>query len=433
MEKMFGVMLDCSRNGVLTPAAVKNFADIISKMGYNMLMLYTEDTYEIETQPFFGHLRGRYSKKELRDIDDYCKKIGIELIPCIQTLAHLRCMFQWRGEYGSVRDCEDILLVGEEKTYLLIDDMFKTISECFSSKKIHIGMDEAYQVGNGTYLQRNGARDRFDIINEHLHKVCEIASKYSLKPMIWSDMFCRLATGQGGTGDQYAMDNAEKILEKAALPENVSLVYWDYYHTDYNHYVQSIKKNKLFDRKVYFGGGAWTWRGFAPDNAYSMEITDAAISACKDENVDGIFLTMWGDDGAECSPFAILPALMFASEKMHGNSDEVLIKAKFREITGADFDNFMLLDTFDTPGEKHTKPASKYLLYNDPFMGIRDFRCSDEDNEYYAKLADKLHKMENKGEFSEMFDSYEKLAELLCVKAALGVKTRKAYLENNKE
>ena len=61
----FGVMIDCSRNAVPSVSGLKRFFDVISKMGYNCAMLYTEDTYEIESQPYFGHLRGRYTEEEL--------------------------------------------------------------------------------------------------------------------------------------------------------------------------------------------------------------------------------------------------------------------------------------------------------------------------------------------------------------------------------
>ena len=136
MEKMMGVMLDCSRNAVMRVESVKKYAEIIKKMGYNTLMLYTEDTYEVNNQPLFGHLRGRYSKKELKEIDAYCNEIGIELIPCIQTLAHISSIFKWENVYEEVNDCDDILLVGEEKTYKLIEDMISTISEVFTTRKI---------------------------------------------------------------------------------------------------------------------------------------------------------------------------------------------------------------------------------------------------------------------------------------------------------
>ena len=114
-------------------------------------MLYTEDTYEVNNQPYFGHFRGRYSKEELKELADYAQNKNMELIPCIQTLAHIDGLLKWNC-YHDIIDCDDILLVGNERVYELIDGMFATISECFNTKTVHIGMDEAEFVGLGKYL-----------------------------------------------------------------------------------------------------------------------------------------------------------------------------------------------------------------------------------------------------------------------------------------
>lgn len=60
-------MIDCSRNAVMSPAAIKRFVKVTSAPGYDTLMLYTEDTYEVDSEPFFGHLRGRFLKSELSE------------------------------------------------------------------------------------------------------------------------------------------------------------------------------------------------------------------------------------------------------------------------------------------------------------------------------------------------------------------------------
>lgn len=427
---MLGVMIDCSRNAVMKPQAVKHFADIIKAMGYDTLMLYTEDTYEVDGHPLFGCMRGKYTQKELREIDAYCAGIGIELVPCIQTLAHLNCMFKWQ-EYAGVNDCDDILLAGDEKTYELIDRMLLSVSQSFSSKKIHIGMDEAYRVGTGRYKDIHGECDRFEVINRHLHRVCEIAEKYGFEPMIWSDMFCKLALD---TNDYYNPEGAEAIREKSDLPDNVSLVYWDYYSTDYSHYVKMINTNKLFGRKVYFAGGAWTWRGIAPDNGFSMKATEPAVKACRDCGIDGMFFTIWGDDGGECTPFAVLPSLMYAAEAARGNYDIDSIKEKFNRITGCDFDSFMLLDGLNLPGGKHEGKncVGKYILYNDLFMGLKDGLCSKNDTLYYKELAKRIHNAK-KCEYEVIFDAYESLAHVLSVKADLGLRTRAAYKAADKD
>ena len=90
-----GVMLDCSRNAVMSVAELKNFILTLKKTGYNCLQLYTEDTYEIEGEPQFGYRRGKYTKAELKEIDAFAKKNGVELMPCIQTLAHLNQIFRY--------------------------------------------------------------------------------------------------------------------------------------------------------------------------------------------------------------------------------------------------------------------------------------------------------------------------------------------------
>jgi hypothetical protein len=115
MTKRFGLMLDMSRNAVMKPEELKKFAALIKSFGYNMIQLYTEDTYEVDGEPYLGYMRGRYTQKELSDIVEYCESIGIEVIPCIQTLAHLNQAFMWR-KYKDIRDTGDILLAGDERT-----------------------------------------------------------------------------------------------------------------------------------------------------------------------------------------------------------------------------------------------------------------------------------------------------------------------------
>ena len=224
MFKRFGTMLDCSRNAVIRPDAVKQWIDILAELGYNTLMLYTEDTFQLDTQPYFGHLRGRYSQQELHAIDDYAFSKGVELIPCIQTLAHLNQIFQWDC-YASIRDCYDILLAGEEKTYDLIDEMFRVVSKTFRSKQVNIGMDEAHMLGRGQYLTRFGLQERTEILLAHLERVSEIAKKYDLQLCMWGDMFVRMINA--AANDMDPIDVADKV--RSRIPDNVDIIYWDYY------------------------------------------------------------------------------------------------------------------------------------------------------------------------------------------------------------
>ena len=230
-KRSLGAMLDCSRDAVYTKETLKEFFALLSQMGYTNVQLYTEDTFEVEGEPYFGYLRGRYSKSELKELDRFASENGLELIPCIQTLAHLGGITRW-SEYRSCTDFDDILLIGEERTYTLIENMFKTCAECFTSRRINIGMDEAHMVGLGKYLDKHGFKDRLTILSEHLRRVLSIAKKYGFRPMMWSDMFFRLVNGgtYGMGGENLLPEHAE-----ALVPEGIDLIYWDYDGKDEAH------------------------------------------------------------------------------------------------------------------------------------------------------------------------------------------------------
>ena len=433
-EKSYlGVMLDCSRNAVWNVSTVKRYMDALKKMGYNMLMLYTEDTYEVDNNPKFGYLRGRYSKDEMKELVSYGDKVGIEMIPCIQTLAHLNQAFRW-SEYRSYRDCEDILLIDDERTYTLIENMFRTLRECYHTDKIHIGMDEAHNVGRGKYLDQHGLVNRFELLSRHLNRVAELAEKYGFKPMMWSDMFFRLANN----GAYYISDpNIVTDEVKRLVPENVELVYWDYYGTKQEIYDNMIDAHKRFNNPMWFAGGAWMWTGFTPHNNVSMARTELAMKSCREKNVKNIFITCWGDDGGEASAFSVIPALFHAAEVYRGNEDMESIKCKFGELFGISFDDFMKLDLPSVIGEGSenlTENPDKQVVYNDPFLGLFDTRYAEDgrEAEKFQSYVPVLSALSDNSEFGYLFKAAAALCDFCAAKAMLGKHTRAAYDSKDK-
>ncbi len=435
----FGVMIDCSRNAVPNLAALKRFIGILAKMGYNCAMLYTEDTYEVEGQPFFGYKRGKYTMEELREIDAYADSVGVEMIPCIQTLAHVNALMRW-DPYKKIRDCNDILLAGDERTYELIDSMFASLSKSLRSRKIHIGMDEAHMVGLGRYLDKNGYHNRHEILLAHLTRVCEIARKYGYEPMMWNDMFFRLDLN----GNYYIPADKRESYHisdevRAKVPSDLTGVYWDYYTTDPTLYDAMMERSsELSPDRVWFAGGAWCWGGFTPHNHYSMRRNELAIPACIRNGVKNAILTMWGDDGGETPIFDVLPALMHAAALAEGMT-EAEMKEKFLEITGVAYDDMLTLDlpNYIYGPEQGTGSSnySKNRLYNDPFLGIVD-KNNDApvDPAIFADYAKMLHaNAEKYAEFGYLFEAQAALCDALTVKFDLGIRTRALYEAGDQE
>lgn len=422
-DNMFAVMLDCSRNAVVSVDGLKQFIGIISRLGYNALMLYTEDTYEVENEPYFGYLRGAYSQEELRDICAYAKKFGIELIPCIQTLAHLNQIFRW-PEYKTVKDVLDIMLIDEDRTYELIDRMLSTLSGCFNSKRINIGMDEAHLLGLGKYLDKHGYKDRVDLFNKHIKKVVRLCEKHGFtQPMMWSDMFMRLAH----KGNYYQTEEPIPENMLSCISDNLGMIYWDYVNTDAEKVNKIIEHHKLVGNNIFYAGGAWKWSGFAPNNARSIEVNEKTINCCKQQGIENVIVTMWADDGGECSIFSVIPTLISAAAVYWGK-DETWKDEKCREITGVSFRNYLVVDSVDQLSDVHKKSnCSKVLFYNDLFTGIFDPSVREGYGKTFRQRSLQIEKVAKNNRFGYVFETVSKLALVLSHKAELGVVIRKAY------
>ncbi len=300
-----GAMIDVSRGAVLTNDAVRRAIDTLACLGMNMLMLYTEDTYEVPEYPRLGYLRGRYSQADLRALDAYAASLGVELVPCIQTLGHMRQFLQW-DELSGWRDQPDILMTGDERTYDFIEAAVRSMRACVRTNRIHIGMDEAHGVGLGEYMLKNGMTDRLELLRGHLARVCEICEKYGFRPIMWSDMFFRLGSKTNDYYDEDA-DIPQSVIDH--LPP-VDLCYWDYYHKDEAFYDRMLGQHARMGQHTVFAGGVWTWSGFLPHVKHTIRSMRPALASCARNRVKTVFATLWGDDAAETNvtlAYGLLP------------------------------------------------------------------------------------------------------------------------------
>lgn len=430
-----GAMADVSRNAVLNVASVKLMLRKMSLMGLNAYMLYTEDTYEIEGRPYFGYMRGRYTKAELKELDAYAAALGIELIPCIQTLGHLATHLRWAAS-GKYKDTANVMLVGADATYALIDDMLKTAKECFTSRRIHLGLDETKDLGLGKYLSQNGYRVGHEIYLEHLNKVTEMAIAHGFAPMMWSDMFFRFA-GEGIKGYYDYHPDVEITDEVAALvPKGVQQVFWDYYRPSEEFYAVNIQKHKKhFGENVMFAGAVWLWDGYCPQFRRSIRSTYPALEACRKEGVREVLTTIWASGGAQGQLLLSLAGLAwYASYDYKGVRDEADIRESFENACGVSYDDFMACELPEYPHDNY-RGLSRMLFYNDPLLGLADahVKSISPTRAYFEGVSATLREAsKNKGEFAKAFDVICKLSELFENKADFGVRLKAAYDADDK-
>lgn len=428
-------MADCSRNAVLTVEACKQMIELLALMGYSTFELYMEDTYEIEEQPYFGYFRGRYTVEELREIEAYANLFDMEFVPCIQTLAHLSAFVKWQvKEVQELRDVEDILLVGEEKVYQLIDQMFASLSQ-LKTRRINIGMDEAHLVGLGRYYRKHGARERSLIMCEHLDRVLTLAEHYGFHCQMWSDMFFQLMSKTANyEGDLEIQAETQTYLEQ--LKERVTLVYWDYYQDTSEKYERSFERHLSISSDIAFAGGAWKWIGFTPQNHFSCMIAKEAHQACQQYQVKEVIVTGWGDNGGETAQFSILPTLQIWAEWSYRNDLEQ-ISDHFVENTGVPFEDFMQIDLANLlphiPEHLSGINPNRYIFYQDILCPLLDRHVLPEDATHFLQAASQLARIaQTAGDFAYLFETQAQLNRILAVKARLPKDIRNAYAQGDK-
>jgi len=397
--KTLGIMLDCSRNAVMTVEHFKGWLLRLALMGYNMAMLYTEDTYELPDEPYFGYMRGPYTAEEIRELDDYAKKLGIELVACIQVLGHMEQILQWAA-YQPVKDTRNVLLVNEPKTYELIEKMIAFWSRTLSTERIHIGMDETHDLGRGRFMDIYGYERGFDIFNRHLGRVGEICEKYGLRPMIWSDMYFRLGNSRQ---DYYAPETVIPDDVKRQIPANVDLVYWDYYHREREFYSEWIKRHRELGHEPMMASGIWTWGKLWCDHELTHATVQPCIEACRDSKLAEILFTMWGDDGAYCEFDSSLAELCRAADMAFGEKGTAAdIEKSFGTICGGSYHVHQIASQLDYAFWENEKVQASLLLWDDPLMMkyLREISKKLPDGyasivRHYRSLAESLKPFEN--------------------------------------
>ena len=428
---MLGIMLDCSRNAVMTVDHVKVWLQKLALLGYNTVMLYTEETYELPGEPWFGYKRGAYSAQEIKAIDSYAAKLNIEIIPCIQTLGHLEQMLK-HATYQDVKDTHNVMLVGEKKTYELIEKMIIHWKKSCRTNRIHIGMDESNNLGLGRYLHLNGYKNNFDLFSEHLTKVTEICVKHGLCPMIWPDMYFSL----GNISHEYY--DKSTVIPKSAIkkiPAETELVYWDYYHTDKAFYLDWIERHRKMGKEPLMASGIWTWNKYWYDHHTTVKNAGPCIEASCESGLKELLFTQWGDNGAYCDHDSAFAGMTYCAEKAYGvkNPDEKILAKRFSAACGGNYKAHILAaEIHNVPGE--LRPD----MWDDPIYET-NFRTWAKDNtkkmknaaDHFKSLAKRLKKYSTDQTTGNMQHAYQ-IANTFAARYDLSTNLLIAYKRKDK-
>ncbi len=433
--KDISVMLNVSSGAAQTVDAISKMIDYLALMGYSAAMLYTEDVIALEERPHFGYMRGRYTESELRAIDDYAYEYGVEILPCLECYGHMQRYLVW-DESAPIRDTASVLLAREEKTFKFLDELIGKVSSCIRSRRINIGMDEAWDMGRGKFLDRHGYVKPIDIFTEYMDRLSDILDKYSYKPMMWCDMYFRSSSKNGTDYYEEYIEIPKATAEK--IPKNMSLVFWHYGEApgcdDY-----MLKKLNALERHVIYAGGIWDWSSFFPENHYAISTTRDGLEACRNNNVDYAMMTTWY--GSSNSFFANLLGLSAFAEMCYDKtSDEDKFRARFESITGGSYDTFFAMSSFHNKfddGEVyeifHERFLGQALAWQDVLSGKYDSHLfATPMSGHYAKYAE-IIKNAPKDKWSALYDFAYRVFDYLATKCYIAERLHPAYNKGDRK
>lgn len=420
-----------SASYVMSVDGLKEFIRQNALMGYTYLELYMEASYEVPGEPYFGYMKGRLSQQELKELVRYAREFCIDLIPSVQTLGHMADLFKWNAFY-EVSDISNTLLADYERTYELIDHMLASLSACFDTPRINLGMDEAYFMCVGRYhwFVDDSRPDPSMVFIRHLKRVLSIAEKYGFtEPAIWYDNLFEINyKGYINPPEWLWKDFPKEITE--AFP-NVRLIFWNYVIQDTDDFQRFTAYTRQLSPEVSFASMAHGYTSFAPENYITAQLVETARIGCRICGIRDLMVTWWGGLQSTC---ALLPSYYHYIEAC-GNSVGYDFEERCKFLFGYTYTEFCMLDlpnkleeSSGSTGLAEGNNPPYYILADDPLLGIMEKHIPSEAKKTCLSHAQTLHALADQGgRYDYIFRFEAVLCETMAAKCDLSRDIKAAY------
>ena len=194
-----GMMLDVGRK-FFPMDYLYSLVNVMSYYKMNTLQLHLNDNgfkdqfhddwgetyaaFRMESDYFPGltAIDGSYSKQEMRQFIRYAEKMGVEIIPEIDTPAHCLAFTHYRPSLGSEEFGPDHLNLRNPEVIPFLDSLYAEYlggpDPVFSGPRFHIGTDE-YSNSDSTVVER---------FRELIVHLCNTVKGYGKQPVFWGSL-----------------------------------------------------------------------------------------------------------------------------------------------------------------------------------------------------------------------------------------------------
>lgn len=263
--------LDCARH-FFSVETVKKVIEGISYGKLNVLHWHLSDdhAWRIESKKFpqLHESSGQYyTQGQIREIIDFAKERGIEVIPEIDMPGHNLALLSVFPEYSCKGEpvtpakargvYKTILCAGKEDTYSFVEQLLDEMIPLFDSQYFHIGGDEAPKdewkecPHCNAKLKELGLTSYEDLQGYFTSRVCEVLKKHGKTPIVWNDALLANNLPEDIVVQYWTIDHAKAMVPFVA--NGGKWIYSDMFelYLDYPYSMIPLKKVYEFQPHLY--------------------------------------------------------------------------------------------------------------------------------------------------------------------------------------
>jgi len=272
-----GAMVDMSEGQLATEAEVRRQIDQLALWKANQYYLYNEDSIELDGYPLLN-AGARFTKDQIRHIVAYGRERHIDVVPCLELYGHQHDLFR-NEKYSELAD----LPHGGEfdpsnpKIRPVLNDWIAQYSGLFSSRFVHIGFDETWEIAHAARKQGAGMTPARLFVTQ-LGLVARGFQEHGKTVMAWADIMVKYPD----------------IIPE--LPPGLIPVPW-FYEPDpdpkYREWLDPLAKRHI---PSIVAPGVNMWTEIVPDFRKSFRNIDTFLAAGKEAGAFGLINTFWTDN-----------------------------------------------------------------------------------------------------------------------------------------
>lgn len=335
-----GYMLDVSRGKLPKLEYLKNLVDTMADLKYNQLQLYMDSfVYDYKNFPEYVKDTDPITRKEIMELDEYCKERFINLVPNQNGFGHME---HWIAK----KELSHLAITGKKGTKFstlnplldesleLVDRIYDGFADSFSSKYMNIGMDEPAELGLNETEEICKKYGVGKVYTDYLKKICQLCSnKYNKIPMFWDDIVFK----------------HEEQIEN--LPKDAVVMHWGY-ETEH-HYDRNCRKLSEKGLRFYVCPGTSMWGSYTGRTNNCIVNMSKAAECGNYYGAEGFLLTEWGDNGHPQFPStALFPLTYGAAVSWNCGDHNVEIDYALRRNRISDCKKYLDKYLYNCKGEK---------------------------------------------------------------------------------